>query len=171
MKFHVRCIILSTCAFTFIAGCGKQPAKRGETAGDQLTASELAQMMDFHAWKILVPSSQQPFKQVRLVIVKSDGAAIPKFQTSIYSAGIACSSILLGFRTEQSVFAGHLYLRDSQGGGQGWDVNFTDSFADSFPAWTIGEVSPEWKDNRVRLAVTTRNGDTMPEALEMELVK
>ena len=171
MKSQVRGILLIICGCALIGGCGKPPAAREQAAGRQLTASDLAQLMDFHAWKIPVPPSLAPIKQVRLVTIKSDGTVIPKFETSITVGGLACSSILLGFRTEHGAFVGHLALRDPQGGGRWWNVNFTDPFADAFPAWASSGAIPQWHGNRIQLAVTTRNGDPMPSALELELVR
>jgi len=171
MKFRVPRFFALTCALALIGGCEKRPTTSEQPAADQLSAADLAQLMDFHAWKIPVPPSLAPVKQVRLVILKSDGSVIPKFGTSITVGGLACSSILLGFRTEHGTFMGHLYLRDPRGGGQGWNVNFTDPFADAFPAWTRSGASPQWHENRIQLAVTTRNGDPMPSALELELVR
>ncbi|MGD0411774.1 MAG: hypothetical protein ABSC18_08705 [Verrucomicrobiota bacterium] len=164
----VSTFVVLACAF--VAGCGeKQSNSSAEDPGSQLTASDLAMLMDFHAWNVRIPESQQPFRSIRLVIVKPDGTIVPKFSAANQPGYLSCSSIVLGFRVEQGTFSGHFNIRDTKGGGQGYGLSFTDAFANSDPAWVI--ASPVWNGNRAQLARATKSGEMKDSILAIELLK
>jgi hypothetical protein len=119
---------------------------------------------------VRIPQSQQPVKRVRLVIVKRDGTTIPKFDTGDNLGPESCSSILLGFRVERGAFTGHLNIRDSKGGGQGWGLGFSDGFADANTHWTTPGTLV-WNGNRARLAFIANGGELDGNVLALELVK
>ena len=126
-------------------------------------------LMDFHAWKVSIPQSQQPFRNIRLVIVKPDGTIVPKFSTANQPGYLSCSSIVLGFRVEGGTFSGHFNIRDTKGGGQGYNLSFTDAFTDSDPAWVM--ESPVWNGNRAQLASATKSGEMKESILALELLR
>ena len=168
-----KLILLSAWIFiasAIIAGCGEKPADPSAQDPSQLTASDLARLMDFHAWKVLIPQAQQPVKCIRIVIVKRDGTVVEKFGTGNNLGPEPCSSVLLGFRVEQGIFKGHLLTRDSKGGGVGWDLSFADALADSTPAWTTPGAMV-WTRNRVTLAQGMKEGAVDGSILAIELVK
>ena len=172
LQTFMKNIIMSLAAVAIVsalvAGCGvKSPGTSTEESGCQLTASELSMLMDFHAWKVRVPQSEQPFKRIRIVVVKPDGTVDQKFTTLDNLGPEPCSTILLGFRVEHGAFTGHFNTLDSKGGGLGWGLNFTDAFADSRPAWGEGLV---WDHNRAKLAFST-SGEMHDSFLAIELVK
>jgi hypothetical protein len=170
MKIRIRLGLygfVGAIALTGIVGCSRSDTV-AKDAGSQLTASDLSRLMDFHAWKVPVPQSQQPFKSIQLVIIKPDGTEVMKFSTGNNLGSEPCSFILLGFRVEQETFTGHFNTQDSKGGGTGWNLNFADKFADSWPAWVI--ESPVWNGNRAELASATK-GDMSSSILAIELVK
>ena len=153
-----------------IAGCGeKMPKSTGEDGGGQLTASDLALLTDFHAWKASIPEAQQPIKAIRLVILnRRNGTVVTKFSTG-GNLETNCSSFLLGIRVEQGKFTGHLLTRSADGGGLGWDLNFTDTLADLYPAWSApGTLA--WNGNRADLATSTKS-NIFDSVLAIELEK
>jgi hypothetical protein len=117
---------------------------------------------------VRIPQLQQPFKSIRLVIFKPDGTVVEKFGTGNNFGSEPCSFILLGFRVEQETFTGHFNTQDPKGGGIGWNLSFTDKFADSWPSW-VGE-SLVWNGNRAELASATK-GELSGSILAIELVK
>ncbi|EEF61967.1 hypothetical protein [Pedosphaera parvula] len=159
-------------ASAFVTGC-EQKTSNSSAAGGQLTAADLAQLMDFHAWNVPIPQSQQPFKSIRLVIIKRDGTIVTKlFDTgSALDSEQPCTSIFLGFRVERGTFTGHLNTRDSKGGGIGWGLNFTDAFADSSPGWGTSGTAI-WNGNHAELGLATKRGEMVYDNfLAIELVK
>lgn len=50
-----------------VAGCGEKTKTSGQDAGNQLTASDLALLTEFHAWKAFIPEAQRPLKAIRVV--------------------------------------------------------------------------------------------------------
>jgi hypothetical protein len=158
-------------ATLFLDGCGeKSSSSSAADPGSQLTASDLAGLMDFHAWNVRIPSqSQQAIKRIRLVIVKPDGTTIQKFATANRDGYLSCSSILLGFRVEHGTFTGHFNMRDSNGGGEGYTLTFTDAFADAEPAWMTG--TPTWHGNRAVIARARKVDELEGTVLAIELVK
>ena len=163
----VSVVIVSVLA----AGCGeKRSPSSADAAESQLTASDLALLTDFHAWSARIPQSQQPVKRIRLVMVKRDGTTLQKFDTGDLLGFESWASILLGFRVERGTFTGHLTVRDSKGGGQGWGLSFADAFADANPGWTLPGTLV-WNGNRARLAFVANNGEMNGDVLAIELVK
>ena len=64
--------------FAVITGCERQPTKSpAERFQESVTADDLALLMHLHAVKLIVPQSQQPFQQIRIVLVKPDGTIVP----------------------------------------------------------------------------------------------
>ena len=153
-----------------VAGCGAKPSKPSAAdPGSPLSASELARLTDFHAWKVRIPQTQEPVKDIRLVIVKRDGTVLPKFHTGT-NLGESCSSILLGFRVEGDTFAGHFFTQDCKGGGIGWNLSFADVFGQSNPAW-VAPGTALWNGNRAQLAEAMKEGDMCGSILAIELLK
>jgi hypothetical protein len=175
IAFLVRQLIACVMMLSLVGGCGKQPAAPVATVEDELTASKLALLMGFHAWTLRIPEMQQPVKSIRIVIAKRDGTFLEKvFDTgnnlqSGQSWPEPYSSILLGFRVERETFTGHLFIRNSQGAGEGWNILFTNAFADSAVGWaTAGPL--EWTGNRAELGMSTHNYDS-DMIMAIELVK
>ncbi len=158
-------LLLGCVAITcgFLAGCGES-----EKSSDKLNASDLALLTDFHAWKTSIPEAQQPCKAIRLVIRnRRDGTVVTKFSTG-GNLKTNCSSFLLGIRVEQGRFTGHLLTRAADGGGLDWDLNFTDTLADSYPGWSApGTLT--WNGNSAQLATSTRSD--IDDVLTIELDK
>ena len=164
-------LILVAIASALVAGCGNGPSiASSDDSGDDLTAADLALLMDFHAWNISIPDSQQPVKKFRLVFVKSDGTAIPEFDTGENLGSLPCTSVLLGFRINGGTVEGRFHTRDSNGGGTGWKLNFAEPFADSTTGWgTAGTVA--WSGNRATLATVMNTNGAPGGTLALELVK
>ena len=171
---HINKVLASVVIVSvLVAGCGDSSSHSSpEASGIQLTAADLAVLTDFHAWSVRIPQAQQPVKRVRLVIVKRDGTTIPRFDTGDNLGPEACSSILLGFRAERGAFTGHLNIRNSKGGGQGWGLSFSDGFADANTHWTTPGTLV-WNGNRARLAFIANGdgGESDGSLLALELVK
>jgi hypothetical protein len=160
---------------SLLGGCGKQPAAPVAKVENELTASDLARLTDFHAWTLRIPEMQQPVKSLRIVIAKHDGT----FLEEVFSTGDNLqpgktwpepySSILLGFRVERETFTGHLFVRNSQGAGKGWDFHFTNAFVDVAPAWA--RAGPlEWTGHRAELGMSSRSND-FDTIMAIEMVK
>lgn len=111
----------------FAIGCGPSPrVTLAEDAGAELTADDLAYLQDFHAWKLFVPSSQQPLKRIKLVLVGADGTSVQLFGTAYSDPAPAWTNILLGFRHEGGAFAGRLQGRGPKL-GETYSFNFTNA--------------------------------------------
>ena len=166
MKNLIPMLGLTVIISALVAGCGEKMSK---TTDNQLTASDLALLTDFHAWKTSIPEAQRPVKAIRIVILnRRDGTVATKFSTG-GNLETNCSSFLLGIRVEQGRFTGHLLTRSADGGGLGWDLNFTDALADSYPAWSApGTLA--WNGNRADLATSTKS-NTFDSVLAIELEK
>jgi hypothetical protein len=157
MKNPIPMLGLTVIMSALVAGCSEKMSKTtGEDADSQLTTSDLALLTDFHAWKTSIPEAQRPVKTIRLVILnRRDGTVVTKFSTG-GNLETNCSSFLLGIRVEQGRFIGHLFTRIADGGGLGWDLNFTDALADSYPSWSApGTIV--WNGNHADLAASTKN--------------
>jgi hypothetical protein len=171
MKNLVRISGFVFVASWLFAGCGEKAPKPGaRDSGGQLTASDLALLMDYHAWTGAIPEAQQPIKSIRLVTVRRDGRVIAKlFDTGNNLGSAPCTSVLLGFKAERGTFTGYLNAREANGGGIGWNLNITNEFADGVAGW----ASPGtlvWTGNRAELAmIPSTNG--MDTILDLELVK
>jgi hypothetical protein len=171
MKQVITVLVSVVIVSVVAAGCGEERShSSAEATGSQLTASDLALLTDYHAWSARIPQSQQPVKRVRLVIVKPDGTIIPKFDTGDNLGPESCASILLGFRVEHGAFTGHIHIRDSKGGGQGWGLSFSDPFAGPNTHWTLPGTLV-WNGNRARLAFLVNNGESNGNDLALELLK
>ncbi|MGA3179551.1 MAG: hypothetical protein ABSF38_04330 [Verrucomicrobiota bacterium] len=157
MKNPNPMLYLTVIMSALVAGCGEKMSKStGKDSDTQLTASDLAMLTDFHAWKTSIPEAQQPVKTIRLVILnRRDGTVVTKFSTGA-NLETNCSSFLLGIRVEQGRFMGHLLIRTADGGGLGWDLHFTDALADSDPAWSAPGTLV-WNGNHADLAASTRS--------------
>jgi len=165
MKSTIQWFGLAVIITALVAGCDNKTAKDG--AGT-LTASDLAQLMDVHAWKCSIPQAQQPVKAIRLVLVnRRDGSVVSKFSTGA-SLGTNCTCVRLAIRMDHGEFKGRLLTSAPDGSGLGWEVNFTDAFADSIPAW-CGSGTLIWNGNQAELASSTKNNmfDTIL-AVELE---
>ena len=163
------CCVIIACAL--VTGCEKKPSiPTAEDTRDQLTASDLARLTDFHVWKGRIPEAEQPVKSIRLVIVKQDGSLVAKlFDTGNNLGREPCTSVLVGFKIEQGAFNGHLLTSNGKGGGAGWNINFTNAFASSFAAWSVPGVLL-WNSNRAVLGRTGQDDD-FNSILILELVK
>jgi hypothetical protein len=163
--FHIVGLVIVTAAL--VAGCGRNPPD--SKADVPLSASDLALLTDFHAWKVSVPQKELPVKAIRLVVInQSDGSSVTKFTTPIQSGSWTNLSILLGIRVDGKTFTGHLFTQYGKGDGAGWDINFKDSFADLYPAWSSGSLY--WNDNHAELATSTLSNQ-FDKVFAIELVK
>jgi hypothetical protein len=171
--FLVRQLIACLMMLSFLVGCEKQPAAPVAKVQNELTASDLARLMDFHAWTLRIPEKQQPVKSLRMVIAKHDRT----FLEQVFSTGDNLqpgqswpepySSILLGFRVERETFTGHLFVGNSQGAGKGWNILFTNAFADVATGW-VADGPLHWTGDRAELGMSTRsNGFDTIMAIEM----
>jgi hypothetical protein len=173
MKPLIQWVILGVFAFAFAAGCGNKPAiPSTENRASPLTASDLAQLMDFHAWSVPIPQARQQITAVRLVVVTRDGTFVAKlFETGHFARSEPFSSILLGLRLDGGSFTGHLMLRDAKGGSFGWNVNFADPFAGLNVGWVTAGTA-EWSGNRAYLgSATSRSEPNYDRIVVLELVK
>src|SRR5882762_6037708 len=115
MKNRIVAFAFVVIAFALVEACRERTSD--QSAESHLTPAQLAELMDFHAWNVPIPESQQPVKGIRLVVVRHDGTVVPKFETKDLRS--APSFILLGFRIEEGAFKGHFHVRDSKGTGEG----------------------------------------------------
>ena len=174
MKNRIVMLGIVVLASALVAGC------KGK-ASNPLTVEQLADLMEFHAWTLPIPQSQQPVKKVRLVIVRHDGSEVPRFEIGdLRSASCTpCPFIQLGLRVEEGVFAGQFYLRDSKGQFESSRISFKDEFAS--PAgqgesgksvgWVTTGATPIWNGNRAQLASEWKMGEKRDSILYLELVK
>jgi len=132
----------------FAIGCDPKPrATLAEDAAD-LTANDLAYLQDFHAWKLLVPSSQQPLKRAKLVLVETDGTSVLLFGTPHAEAWTNWTNILLGFRYEGGAFTGKLEGRGPKL-GMTYSFNFTNAATEHPRSWA---GRSRFNGNRAELA-------------------
>jgi len=168
MKKFILLLSLGLIVSALGEGCGGK-----ESNEHRLSVEQLAELIDFHAWKVPIPESLQPVKKARLVVVRHDGTVVPKFESGDLSSApcAPCAFILLGFRVEGGVFKGHFHIRDSKGAGMGWPLNFKDEFADSKNlGWAITGTTV-WNGNRAQLASAYKPGEKQDSILAIELVK
>ncbi len=173
MKPFIQWVILGVFASAFAVGCGKKPANPStENRASPLTASDLAQLMDFHAWSVPIPQAQRPITGVRIVVVKRDGTVVANlFETSHSERREPFSAILLALHLERGSFTGQLMLRDAKGGGLGWSVSFADPFAGFNVGWGTSGTA-EWRGNRAELgSATSRSDRNYDNIMVLELVK
>ena len=164
-------LVSALVASALMAGCGERASTAAsDDSGDDLSAADLAQLMDFHAWNIPIPQSQQPVKKFRLVFVKSDGTVVPGFETGENLGALPCTSVLLGFRISGGTVEGHFNTRDSNGGGTGWKLSFAEPFADSNVGWGTAGTA-EWSGDRATLATVMNTNGAPGGILALELVK
>ena len=71
MKNRIVVLAFAVIVSALVAGCGEKASKLSTES--RLTATQLAELMDFHVWNVPIPQSLQPVKRARLVIVKADG--------------------------------------------------------------------------------------------------
>jgi len=164
MKNRIVAFAFVVIAFALVEGCGNKTSKLSNES--RVTAAELAELMDFHAWNLPIPQSQPPVKGLRLVIIRHDGTVVPKFETKDLSSArcAPCTFILLGLRVEAGAFKGHFDVRDSKGVG--------DEFADfkDNVGWAISGTTV-WNGNRAQLASHYQLGEKQDSILAIELVK
>lgn len=158
-------------ACALVTGCEKKPLPpTAEDSRDKLTASDLAQLMDYQAWRGRIPEAEQPLKSIRLVIIKQDGSVVAKlFDTGNNLGREPIISILVGFKVERGAFNGNLCTSNVKGGGACWNVNITNAFANSYTSWaTPGTLL--WNSNRAEIAQSGQD-DNFNRSLVLELVK
>jgi len=176
--------------FAMITGCEKKPAKSAlDRFNESLTTEDLARLMHLHAIKLIVPPSQQPFQQIRIVFIKPDGTIVPKGGVAVAGkTNDPTCKILLGYRIDGETFSGRIECQTS-GLSESGDFSFTDAFANRVRAFGIGtfynpsmkgptlsfEEAGLWKNGFVGLAsdegmdgTSNTNGTTI---LAIQLVK
>jgi len=164
--FQIVGFVIVTAAL--VAGCGRNSPD--SNANDSLSVTDLALLTDFHAWKVRVPQKELPVKAIRLVVINQrDGSSVTKFSTTSQFGSWTNLSFLLGIRVDGKTFTGHLLTQDGKDGGVGWDINFKDSFADLYPAWSA-PGSLYWNGNRAQLAMSTFSNQ-FDKIFAIELVK
>jgi hypothetical protein len=155
-------------------GCGPNPkTPLAEGTGAEFTPEDLANLQDFHAWKLLVPSSQQPFKRITLVLVEADGSSAQLFGTASSDTPTGWTNVLLGFRYEGGVFAGRLVGRGPKLGTT-YSVNFTNAATVNPRSWSgrsrfdgnRAELATFWKSDEA-----AQRGGNEYSILAVELVK
>jgi len=156
MKKNLLVFVLVGIVSALVMSCGK-PSDRA--ADSQLTAKELSRLMGFHVWKMNIPVSQQKFENFRIVLIKPDGTVIKEFGSGhgTITNSPACSCLLLGFRVERGLFSGAVEEQTTDGSAWTWNLNFTESQADSVHYWVTGD--PLWKNGRATLAAFHKVGD------------
>ena len=158
----------------FAIGCGSNhKAALDADRATELSASDLALLEDFHAWKLLVPQSQQPLKRVKLVLLSADGTSNLLFATAESEPAPAWTHIRLGFRYEGGRFAGSLVGR-----APNLDVTYTFSFTNSLTehprSW---DGAPLWNGAHAELATfwtseeAAKSGGNDYRTLAVEIVK
>jgi hypothetical protein len=159
----------------FALGCGPKPKTTlAEGAGAELTPEDLANLQDFHAWKLLVPSSQQPFKRVDLVLVEADGTSAQLFGTAYSDTPAGWTNVLLGFRFESGAFVGRLEGRGGPKLSTTYSFNFTNAATVNPRSWS-GRT--RFEGNRAELATfwesqeAAKRGGNDYSTLAVELVK
>jgi hypothetical protein len=154
--------------------CGPKPqAASGPSPANRLSANELAGLLDFHAWKLRIPQSQQPCRSVQLVTLKADGTRILEFGAAQSIPPASCTNILLGLRCADGRFVGRLELQDTKG-TQAWSLSFTNASEKRPRSWVVG--SPQWNGKRAELATfwseaPNANGGGHYSTLAVELVR
>ena len=158
----------------FAIGCSPNPkATLAEDADAELTANDLAYLQDFHAWKLLVPSSQQPLKRANLVLLGTDGTSIQLFGTAHTDPAPAWTNILLGFRYEGGAFTGRLEGRGPKL-GETYSFNLTNAATEHPRSWAgrsrfngnRAELATFWKS-----AEAAKSGRNDYSTLAVEIVK
>ena len=159
----------------FALGCGPNPKTTlAEGAGAELTSEELASLQDFHAWKLVVPSSQQPVSRVNLVLVEADGSSAQLFGTAYSNTPLGWTNVLLGFRYEGGAFVGRLEGRSPKLGTT-YSFNFTNAATVNPRSWSAGRS--RFERNRAELATFWKSDDAAKRGgneystLAVELVK
>ncbi len=154
--------------------CGPSPTT--SSAGDSansLTAAELASLLDFHAWKLTIPQSQQPLKRVKLLLVRADGTSVDLFGTAYTDRAPAWTNVLLGFRYESGRFSGKLAGRGPNL-SETYSLDFTNASTEHPRSWSEGCV---WNGARAELATfwnseeAAKRGGNDYSTLVVELVK
>jgi hypothetical protein len=158
MKHIIPTLALVLAVGAFAIGCGPSPkATLTEDAGPELTATDLADLQDFHAWKLPIPLAQQPLKRVKLVLVGPDATSVELFGTAYSDPAPAWTNILLGFRYEGGAFVGRLHGRRPNG-GEGYSFNFTNAATEHPRSWAghsrfdgnRAELATFWKSAEAR---------------------
>src|ERR1035438_6229486 len=64
-------------AYVLVAGCAGDGFNRStDRSQSPLTAEELSRLLDLHVYKARIPPSQQPFRSLRLILIKHDGSSL-----------------------------------------------------------------------------------------------
>jgi hypothetical protein len=156
MKFIISNLASALALGVLAIGCGQNPKTTpAEDTGGELTANDLAYLQDFHAWKLLVPSSQQPLKRAKLVLVATDGTSEQLFGTAYSDPAPAWTSILLGFRYEGGAFTGRLEGRGPKP-GETYSFNFTNAAAKHPRSWA---GRSRFNTNRAELATFWKSAE------------
>jgi hypothetical protein len=159
----------------FAVGCEPNPkaALDGDRATELSATDLIALQEDFHAWKLLVPQSQQPLKRVELVLVRADGTRGLLFGTAQSEPAPGWTCILLGFRYEGGRFAGRLVGRGPKV-GETYGFTFTNAWTEHPRSWS---GAPLWNGAHAELATfwtseeAARSGGNDYSTLAVELVK
>lgn len=163
-----------------ITGCGeKMPNASAGDSANQLTAADLAQLTDYHAWSVPIPEAQRPVKAIRLVFFNRGESTVTQQFSTGDNLGTNCISFLLGLRAEHGRLSGRLFTKDSDGHGLGWNLDFADPFGNSDTAspvpgtvyWSTGWTGPgtlAWNGNRAEFATRARSNVDCVLAVELE---
>jgi hypothetical protein len=136
MRFSVSFFATVLALGALIVSCGPRPkAALGEDPAAELSANELANLQDFHAWKLAIPKSQQPLSRVKLVLLRGDGTSVQLFGTAYSDTAPAWTNILLGFRFEGGRFSGRLHGRSSKM-GETYSFSFTNTSTEHVRSWS-----------------------------------
>ncbi len=181
MKNTIKFSALILIGFAIVTGCEQQPVKStADRFQESLTTDELARLMHFHAIKLVVPQSQEPFQQIRIVLVKPDGTIVPQGGVSAgNNTNDPVCKILVGYRIEGETISGSIAFQYSKGGGSG-DFSFTDPFVkriqvfggeEFFGSKEEFERNWYWKNGLFQLAADGHPGSTNNTILAIQLGK
>jgi hypothetical protein len=123
------------CACALTAGCN-QAAPSSTTDTSNITASELATLLDFHVWKLPITTSNE-FSAAQIALVKPDGTSNLKWGTSYSVPRADWTNLLLGLRLEQGRVSGRFSAHGPKL-NESWEVSFTNSPDEHVRYW-VGE--------------------------------
>jgi len=166
--------------FAIVTGCEKHPSKStSEQLDETLTMDELTRLLHLHTIKMAVPQSQRPFSQIRIVLVKPDGAVVLKGGVGMGdNTNSPTCKIIVGYRIEGETFSGQIDCQESNS-STGGDFTFTDSFANhlhEFGTEFAGSADTfkrdgYWKNGFLQLAADGPPGSTNNTILAVQLAK
>ena len=152
MKNIIETSALLACVL--VAGCAGDGFNRStDRSQSPLTAEELSRLLDLHVYKARIPPSQQPFRSLRLILIKNDGSSLKEY-AMIPLNRESYTGILLGLRFEHGAISGALEVTGPKGRRLALPL-----YLEGRIRWWYGG-NPQWEGNRIQLATVSDAEDT-----------